>query len=71
MAYDVRIHAVEEQLIAAVREQTALGRVVSDIRWMLDAVWALPRERPELRHGGHNVEAYRTQGGTTSVECGA
>jgi UDP-N-acetyl-D-mannosaminuronate dehydrogenase len=38
--YEVRIEVVDEQLIAAAGERTALGQVSRDIRWLLDAVWA-------------------------------
>jgi effector-binding domain-containing protein len=70
MTYTVQVRQAEEQRIAAARERTRLGRVSSDIQRLLDAVWALLRERPELRRDGHNVAVYHTRDGETSVECG-
>jgi hypothetical protein len=56
--YAVHVEVVAEQLLAASRERTTMRRASQDIRRLLDAAWALIRERPELRRGGHNVAMY-------------
>jgi hypothetical protein len=65
--YAVHIEDVAEQLLAASRERTTMRRVSQDIRRLLEAPWALIRERPELRRGGHNVALYHD---AATVEVG-
>jgi hypothetical protein len=70
MGYVVEVTTVAEQLVAAARRRSALGRVSGEIQRLLDAPWALIRGRPELRRDGHNVAVYRDGPAGVSVEVG-
>ncbi|MDX2024479.1 MAG: GyrI-like domain-containing protein [Deltaproteobacteria bacterium] len=70
MDYDIKIAEVPEQLIAVARERTKMSLISRDIQRLLDAPWALIRQRGDLRTDGHNVAVYLQWDPNGAVEVG-
>ena len=61
MPYEVRFEQATPRTLAAVRAETRLEGLSTDIRRLLDQVWPLLREQGVRT--GHNVVIYRPAGG--------